>query len=222
MKLSPGEFRVTDRAGPDGKYRLRGRRLDGKTLSIKVGSLTEGHTLGQSLFKGVQHTARPLTVTLPGAVPDDIPLDDFGLPVGLKLPQVSPETVASTAPPGAAASTPTTLKKETERNTNAKTLSELIGLGAAAGVAISATKFLEARYEVVPKPSKKHLSDLADNVKKGLTDMFGDREVGPWTMALLLILGIPIAMWLQSSEPKKKPEPVAPPVEKGTSLLSVP
>ncbi len=218
MKLSPGEFRVTDRAGPDGKFRLRGRRPDGKTISLKVGSLTEGHTLGQSLFKGVQHTPR-LTVTLPGLTPE-IELDDFGLPVGLKLPQVSPETVASTAPPNAGTPAATVLKRESERNTNAKTLAELIGLGTAGGVAISATKFLESHYEVVPKPSKKHLNDLVDNVKKGFTDMFGDREVGPWTMALLLILGIPISMWLQSSGPKKKLE--QPTATKEPTLSSVP
>lgn len=217
-KLLPGEFRVSDRAGPDGKFRLRGRRSDGASLSMKVASLTEGHTLGQTLFKGAQHVARPLTVTLPGAAPPE--LDDFGLPIGLKLPQVSADTISATAPPNVTTTAAgPTAKKQSERNTNAKTLTELIGLGAAAGTAISATKFLEARYEVVPKPSKKHLSELADNVQKGLSDMFGDREVGPWTMALLLILGIPIAMWLQSSEPKKKTEATT--AEKA-NLASVP
>lgn len=204
--LGRGQFKVT---GKEGAYRLSGMRQDGKRVSMKVESLTEGHTLGQSIFQGAKHAARPApTVTVPGVAPDQ--LDDFGLPLGFKLPQVSADTVASMAPPQSITTGNIVPKKESERNTNAKTLAELIGIGAAGGTALMSTKFLEARYEDVPKPSKKHLNDLADNVKKGLTDMFGDREVGPWTMALLLILGIPISMWMQSSNPKKRetvPEP---------------
>jgi hypothetical protein len=200
--LQRGEFRVT---GKEGNYRLSGVRADGKRVTMPVTSLTEGHTLGQSIFQGAKHAARPApVVTVPGATPDQ--LDDFGLPVGLKLPQVSTDTIANMAPAPQTTTGNIVPKKDSERNTNAKSLAELIGVGAAAGVAIASTKFLEARYEVVPKPSKKHLNDLADNVRKGFADLFGDREVGPWTMVLLLTLGIPIAMWLQSSEPKKKTE----------------
>jgi hypothetical protein len=48
------------------------------------------------------------------------------------------------------------------------------------------------------RPDSKELKKLADNVKDGITETFGDTEVGPWTMVFLLTFAIPFSMFLQS------------------------
>jgi len=197
---NPGTFKVTPRK--DGGFVLSGVRQDGSKHRVKVLTLTEGHTLGRSLFQGLT-MPQPGGVTLPNV---DIAKDEFGLPVGFKLPQVSAETVASAQPspaPGAA-SVPPVL---TPRNSNAKSLSELLGIAGAAAPVYLANKYLEPRYETVPKPSKKQMNDLADEIKMAIQESFGDREVGHWTMAMLLAIGIPVSMWIQASGKKElKPE----------------
>jgi hypothetical protein len=192
---SPGTFKVTPRK--DGGFVLAGVRQDGTKHRVKVQTLTEGHTLGRSLFQGLT-MPQPGGVTLPNV---DVAKDEFGLPVGFKLPQVSAETISSAAPsPAPPAPAPLPL---TPRQSNAKSLMELFGIAGAAAPVYLANKYLEPRYETVPKPSKKQMNDLADEIKLALQESFGDREVGHWTMAFLLAIGIPVSMWIQASGPKK-------------------
>jgi hypothetical protein len=199
---APGTFKV--KPSKAGGFVLSGVRADGSRHRVKVGSLTEGHTLGQTMFAGIPHAApRPAgVVTSPQPRPE---VDEFGLPAAYTLPQVSAETVKEGAPPPAPPAPPPAALVTTRRS-NANTLSELLGITAAGGVAYLSNQFLEARYETVPKPSKKHLSDLAEEIKLGIQQTFGDREVGHWTMAILLTLGIPISMWIQASGRKKPKE----------------
>ena len=223
----PGSFKVQSKR--DGSYVLVGVRTDGTRVRFKVGSLTEGHTLARSIFQGApaQPTGQVPPPSSPNAavdefgLPVDYKLPEFGLPVDYKLPEVSPETVRVGAPPAAPAGPgPGPDPVKLERKGNAKSLAELIGLGGALGPAMLANKFLEPRYEYVPKPSKKHMNDLANEITAAITESFGDREVGHWTMVILLSIGIPISMWIQASGPKKKVEP-SPPAER-EPLQSVP
>ena len=212
----PGSFKVQGKR--DGSYVLVGVRQDGTRVRFKVGSLTEGHTLARSIFQGAPAVATG-QVTPPSG--PNVAVDDFGLPVDFKLPQVSPETVRVGAPPPAAPLPgPGPDPVKLERKGNAKSLAELIGLGGALGPAMLANKFLEPRYEYVPKPSKKHMNDLANEITAAITESFGDREVGHWTMVILLSIGIPISMWIQASGPKKKVEPS--PIAEREPLQSVP
>lgn len=212
----PGSFKVQGKR--DGSYILVGVRADGTKVRFKVGSLTEGHTLARSIFQGAP--AQPTGQVSPPTGPNTV-VDDFGLPVDFKLPQVSPETVRVGAPPPAAPGAgpgPNPDPVKLERKGNAKSLAELLGLGGALGPAMLANKFLEPRYEYVPKPSKKMMNDLSKEIELGITETFGDKEVGHWTMAILLAVGIPISMWIQASGPKKKAEAT----ETAEPLRSVP
>lgn len=209
-----GTFTVKQRK--DGTYLLTGTRLDGTTHRVKVSSLTEGHTLGQSMFKGVQHRALPQApntgvVTSPAGSPQ---VDDFGLPTGFTFPQVSAETVASNPHPATPAPIPgidQTIAAQAaaeatklDRTKRAKGMAEMIAIGAVSAEVMVTRKALEARFEEVPKVNQKQTNAFADELREGLASTFGDREVGPWTMALLYAIGIPLGMWLQSSKPKPK------------------
>jgi len=214
LAIKPGSFRVSDKPAPDGMYRLTGVLPDGQRVRLKFLTLTEAHTRGRVIFEGAAppQSSPVLQVEAPAQSSAAPALDDFGLPVDFHLPEVSAETVAAGAPPAEppiSIAPPSPL--DSERTKNAKSLCELFGVAYAAGVVYSANSFLEPRYENVPKPSKKSVNDLADNFKKALVDLFGDREVGPWTMVVLLTLGIPIAMWIQSDKPKTKIPSESPP-----------
>lgn len=223
----PGTFTVKPRR--DGGYLLTGTRPDGSRHRMKVASLTEGHTLGQSMFQGVQHRPAAVgSVTSPAQRPG--PVDDFGVPADFALPQVSPETVAAgapgAAPPVPPPPTPEQLAaravddaRQAERKRQAKTVAEMIGLGVTAGEIFVVRKALEARYEDVPKANPKQMNEMANAIRDGIAESFGNREVGPWTMALMLAIGIPVGMWLQSSKPRPKIEE---PTKVGPGLTSVP
>lgn len=214
LKARPGTFKVSQKR--DGGFVLAGVRQDGSRVRFKVGTLTEGHTLGRSLFQGAP--VQPLGV-VKGPELSETKLDEFGLPVDFKLPTVSEATVQAGAPPVPPTTGPIESPKKLERTQNAKSLAELISIAGAASPAYLANKFLEPRYENVPKPSKKHMNDLADELRAAITESFGDREVGHWTMVFLLALGIPVAMWIQASGPKKRE--VVPPLP-SPNLQSVP
>ncbi len=207
----PGTFRVSDKAGADGKFRLSGVREDGSRLKMRVSSLTEGYTLGQQLFAGIRHDPKPVVLPTVGTAAAPT-LDDFGLPVDWKMPEASAETIETTAPklppptPGAVPTPTAPPPDAAEKRKNAESLAQIFGMGYTAIVVRKSTAFLEDRYETVPKTDPKTARSLADNFKKGITDTFGDREVGPWTMVILLTIGIPLTMWIQASGPKKMEE----------------
>jgi hypothetical protein len=81
----------------------------------------------------------------------------------------------------------------------------VLGMGAAWFDVFLGRKLCEANDCIPIRPDTKQTNLLADNVADGIRQTFGDREIGPWTMSLLLALAIPTSMLIQS--PKKPPQP---------------
>jgi hypothetical protein len=74
------------------------------------------------------------------------------------------------------------------------------------------------RFDKEPlKPDPKQVNDLRDSIKDTLTDWFGDREIQPWQMMILLGIGLPLTMLIQAKKVAPKEEP-----KKEGALKSVP
>lgn len=206
----PGTWRVKQRGG---EYVLSGVDQNGKRIKLTKSSRMEAESLGASIF------GKPVAVSFAPAFsnPDIGPsqstppqLDDFGLPITLR---VSPETVASVQqsfglgagqpqPTVAAQPTPKEVEeKKVKRAKQAKSLMELAGISFAAGDVWLARKVCDRAGKEPVNPNPRQVNDLAEVTKETLAEWFGDREVKPWQMMFLLAIGIPISMLIQS--PKK-------------------
>jgi hypothetical protein len=203
----PGTFRIKERR--NGSFMLSGVRSNG--LRVKVPGLSKGEAteMAERLFP-----LSPANETKP--LPDWSQTDDWGLPSirinpsivdgankslglgSLSLPK--PETPSPTAAP---AIPPDPSVKE-RRLKNAKSLMELAGIAGAAGDVFVSRKLCERAGKEPVNPNPQQVKDLKESIRDALTEWFGDSEIAPWQMAILLALGIPVAMLLQS--PKKKPE----------------
>jgi hypothetical protein len=128
-----------------------------------------------------------------------------------KLPGAIPG--APVVPSKPAEPTPEEKEKKLRRVKQAKSLADMFGVAYAAGDVYVTRKILEPKYDL-PQFNTRQVNDLADSFRDAVTESFGDREIGPWTMVLLLTFGIPISMWLQA---KRKPT-----LEKKPDLRSVP
>ena len=98
------------------------------------------------------------------------------------------------------------LKKEKARK-QAQSLMELAGIGWTAGSVWAGRKITERAGCEPVNPSKEHVKQLSTATQETLTDLFGDTEVKPWQMMILLTLAIPVSMLIQS--PKKSPAKLA-------------
>jgi hypothetical protein len=227
-KLAPGDWEIRPK---DGRYLLRGVRVDGSPVRLPVATRGEGERLAATLFPGPLPGGSTVLVgetatEVRPAAPDT---DDWG------FPRVSAGTAAAVnaavgaapAPPPPADAAAIAAERaarddadkraevQKRRRKYASTLCELTGYGYAMGVGmISAHVRDPDEYDVV-KPSPKHLGDLGECSKEALESTFGDREIGPWTMTCLLSLGIPLSVFLQSRRKKK-------PGEARADLKSVP
>jgi hypothetical protein len=203
----PGTYRI--RPAKAGGMRLSGVRSDGKRVRMGGLSESEARELAARLF--------PAAVATPPVVRQATwdKTDDWGLPV-----TVSDDTVASVArtlnlpDPNAPIPVPTVAKEETaderekkeRRAKNAKSLMDLAGIAGSAGVVMVSRKITEGAGKEPVKVDPKQVGDLRDSIRETLTEWFGEKEVAPWQMMILLALGIPMSMLLQS--PRKKVEPV--------------
>lgn len=207
----PGTFRVTQKGG---RRLVSGVRTDGQRVKVWANTPEEADKLGKELF------GSPATVTAgigPIPSPPQAPqLDDWGFPV-----RVTPEVAASInasfgVKPGPTMGIPTTppvvdkdeQEKKERRAKHAKSLMELAGVGYAAGTVMVSKKWVKATRNNEPvKVNPKQVNDLADSTRDTLIEFFGDRDIKPWHMVLLLTLGIPMSMWLQTPQgPKKEDE----------------
>ncbi len=202
----PGTFRIR----PKGiGWRLSGVRNDGRRVRVDLDSESEAKELGSRLFGKVLDNVRE-----PAGTGDwGTKTDDWGFPL-----RVAEETVTSVAETlnlpspaqlQAIANKPVVvepskeeIEKKERRAKNAKSLMDLAGIAGAAGDVLLGRKLCEAVQKEPVKPDQKQVNDLRDSIKEALTEMFGDSEISPWKMAILLALGIPISMLIQS--PKKK------------------
>ncbi len=97
--------------------------------------------------------------------------------------------------------------KKDRRAKHAKSLMELAGVGWSAGTVMVSKKWVKATRNNEPvKVNPRQVNDLADSTRDTLIEFFGDREIKPWHMMLILTLGIPMSMWLQTPQAPKKDE----------------
>ena len=203
----PGTYRVRQKAS--GGWFLSGVKRTGERIRVPVSSEFEGVSLARTLFDG----AAPLPASTGPTIPEIIKpggVDDWGLPV------VTAEQSASIAgamgvPPPSDPTKPVVTEdpkiKETleRRKKTARSMMELVGHGYAVGVVMGSTRFVKSTGREPVKPSPKQVTDLSECTKDTLAEMFGDHEVKPWIMMVLLTIGIPLSMWIQSP---KAPKPV--------------
>jgi hypothetical protein len=216
----PGTYRIRQK-GFD--YVLSGVTASGKRVKIPVTSQFEGEQLASTLFP--QSAVSSNDPALPKVAPTFAGVDEWGLPI---VTAESAQTVASAMgiPP-----TPTTAEtdkkvaeaaaKQVERKKYAKSLMELAGHGYAVGVVMGSQRFVTSTGRVPVKPSPKQVTDLAEVTRDTLSEWFGDHEVKPWIMMVLLTVGIPLSMWIQSPKAKAKQIETSPESENPSGLRSV-
>jgi len=171
--------------------------------------------LAAKLFPGVTE-ATPAPKASPFAQSSESwdELDDWGLPkVGDKV-AASVAQALNLPPPGQPVrdivatpkEDPDEAAKKQRRAKNAKSLMDLGGIAFAAGDVMLGRKLCEAVDKEPVTPDPKQVNDLRDSFKETLTEWFGDSEISPWKMTLLLAIGIPISMLIQSKRKPKKVE----------------
>ena len=180
---------------------LSGVRANGERVKVKGLSRDDAEAMAARLFP-----LAPLSGLAPKPQENEA-LDDFGLPPL----RVSPAVVASAAPPFAGplpqpAQAPIdNAVTKAKKARQAQSLMELTGMGWAAGTVWCGRKLTERAGKEPVKPSPKQVNDLADSTKDTLTEWFGDRDIKPWQMTILLTIALPASMLIQS--PKKKELP---------------
>ena len=199
----PGTYRIVPKMGA---LMLSGVRATGERVKVRGLSRDEAEDMAARLFP-----RPPLESSMPKPM-GNFELDEFGLPPL----RVSPNVVASAAPPNSLPSTGVgvpaqpiaavdTAAQKAKKARQAQSLMELVGMGWAAGTVWSGRKLTERAGKEPVKPNPKQVNDLADSTKDTLTEWFGDRDIKPWQMTILLTLAIPASMLIQS--PKKKELP---------------
>lgn len=227
----PGTYRV--RPTKDGGFKLSGVKANGERVRMHgFASSSQAEDLARTLF--------PKTAAVVQAAQDWSNTDDWGVPL-----RVSDDTIGSVAkafalrtpveqPPeeksiATIQSSPTKpeptreeVEKKEQRTKNAKSLMDLVAIGAAAGDVMLGRKLCDAVDKDPVKADPKHVNDLRTNTREALQEMFGDSEVEPWKMAILLALAIPLGMLIQSPRKKKLETEASEDRGKGSHLKNVP
>lgn len=215
----PGTYRILTRF--DGTNTLSGVRSDGSRVKVPGLSAVEAESMAKTLFGG--ETPKWSAPNYPennspnvSTTPVNTFLDDWG------LPKISPETAQSVASaigiPPPQPPTPTVAQvdakvqeqkiKDAEiqaaRKKYAKSLMELVGTGYASGIVMGSRRVVSNFGKEPCKVDAKQVKDLAEVSSDTFKELLGDMEVKPWIMMILLSLGIPISMWIQS--PKRQIE----------------
>jgi hypothetical protein len=205
----PGSYRV--RQTPLG-WRVQGLMRNGEKVKRTFLTEIEAQSWAGTTFDGKS----PIAITR----------NEWGVPIeALKM---SPESVSSlnaafgiptigaipSPPPTTTAPVIQSLEEKKKKTEHAQSLMELFGIGWAAGTVMVGRKITENIGNEVVNPDPKQVRDLRDSFKDTVTTWFGDKEIKPWQMTVLLSIGIPLTMVIQSK--KKKPE------ENKANLKSVP
>lgn len=206
----PGTYRIKET--PDGKWRVSGVRGDGERVRDAFRTELEAREFSERTFSG--YTA-PIVQRAP--VTEAPPTDEWGVPIGgASAFKVTPDiasgvnatlglpTFGPNGPTKPSEILPPEKKKEIKNRSDS--LAGFVGLGWAAGTVIVGKKVADAAGKDTSayKPNPKQMNDLADSVKDTIASWFGDREIKPWQMALLLTIAIPTTMLIQC--PNKPPE----------------
>lgn len=223
----PAKGRQPDKPGT---YRIRpskhgtGVRLSGLTLN---GRRIRMDDISDAAARSIAATLFPKPETPPMAAPQSLPseaTDDWGFPI-----RVSEDTISSVAstlnipdpnkPPEVKPPVPTAeeIAKKEQRAKNAKSLMDMAGIAGSFGIVLVSKRITEAADKEPVNPDPKQVKDLRESIRETLTDLFGESEIAPWQMMILLALGIPISMLLQSPRKKRIAG-----TEPGPNLKSVP
>ncbi len=207
----PGTYRIRQKGS---EYLLSGVTQSGRRVKQTFDSEADARLAVPVFFPSRSATAP----VLPSPGPSLPSVDDWGIPliqadtasaVADAMGFRSPPT--ATLPPGPplAGDLPHELpdpeeeRKAKANRERAKTLCEFLGVAWAGGDVWLARKMTRSLGKDPVNPSQKQVNKLADAGQEALASLFGDREIGPWTMAMLLSISLPVAMILQS--PKAKP-----------------
>jgi len=135
-------------------------------------------------------------------------LDEWGLPAnpaGMKIDEATATKL--NAGIGIQPSTPTTAKPDDEeikrKRKMAMGLADFAGTAWATGTVYASRRICDNADKKPLNPDPKQVQNLAESVKDTIQGWFGDKEIKPWQMALMLTFGIPIVMLIQSP-PKEK------------------
>jgi hypothetical protein len=210
----PGTYRIRQKGS---EWFLSGVTQTGRRVKQTFDSEGDARSAVSFFFP-----SRSATAFVPPSTAPTLPsVDDWGIPL------VQADTAAAVAdamgfkpahpttplPAGGAPllqdlpiqlSNPEDDKKARENRERAKTLCEFLGVAWASGDVWIARRMTRSLGKDPVNPSTKQVNKLADAGQEALSSLFGDREIGPWTMALLLSISLPVAMILQS--PKAAPK----------------
>lgn len=137
-------------------------------------------------------------------------LDEFGLPAIPRLGAQQTQNlnaglgIATAAPPTVTPQAVTTVEdeKKVKRAKSAKSFMELAGVAWAAGSVWVGRKACEKLDKEQVSPNPKVVNDLAEVSKETFAEWFGDIDMKPWQLMVLMSFGIPLSMVLQA---RKKP-----------------
>lgn len=221
----PGTYRVVAR---NGKWMLSGVRLNGSRVKMRDLSRVDAERMGAQIFgagvtpviPGVTHKfalGRDGEEPPAGAIPV---VDDWGLPIRVKTEDVANLNASLGITPQPVVNLEEEAAKKAKRAKNAHSLMELAGVTWAAGSVWAGRKLCDNTGREAGKPNQTQVQDLRDVTKETLTEWFGDHEVKPWQMMILLSFGIPISMFLQA--PRKPQSKIDAEKAEKANLKSVP
>lgn len=204
----PGTYRVVP--SRKGGFMLSGVRLNGSRVKIRDASQVRLERMGRDIFGsgGGTPIISPIAPTSAKTSTADTTVDDWGLPIRVNAANVDSLNASLGVKPvePAPGQTPQESIEEEEkrlkRAKSAKSIMELAGVVWASGSVWAGRRVCEKTGRVPVTPSQEQVRDLRDVTKDTFSEWFGDHEVAPWQMMILLSFGIPISMFLQS--PKRK------------------
>lgn len=201
----PGTFRVV--SSRKGGYMLSGVRFDGSRVKIRDPSRIPLERMARSIFGSGGGSPVISPIASPTVSPSAVPtVDDWGLPIRVNASNVDSLNASLGVKPVEPSLPPPDVEEENERKLkrakNAKSLMELAGVAWASGSVWAGRRVCEKTGRQPVSPSTEQVRDLRDVTRETFSEWFGDHEVAPWQMMLLLSFGIPLSMFLQS--PKRK------------------
>jgi hypothetical protein len=197
---APGTYRVRQRG--DG-WRVSGVDKLGERLRKEFPDEVSARSFAATTFEG--------------RAPQSVTVDEWGLPVdGLKMAADVAQSINASigiAPPPSPGTPPPkveTAEEARKKKEQAMMISEMLGIGWASGTVMMGRKITENAGKEPVAPNPKQVNNLADSATETIKGWFGDREIKPWQLTILLSLAIPMTMLIQSRPARKgadQPEP---------------